>query len=27
MEYTAHIAELTEVHVLPYLRKAAEQGH
>jgi flagellar motor component MotA len=27
MEYTAHIAELTEVHVLPYLRKSAEQGH
>jgi biopolymer transport protein ExbB/TolQ len=24
MEYTAHIAELTEVHVLPYMRKAAE---
>ncbi len=23
MEYTAHIAELTEVHVLPYMRKVA----
>jgi len=23
MEYTAHIAELTEVHVLPYMRKTA----
>jgi len=25
MEYTAHIAELTEVHVLPYMRKMAAQ--
>ncbi len=23
MEYTAHVAELTEVHVLPYMRKTA----
>ena len=26
-EYTAHIAELTEVYVLPFLRKSARQAH
>ena len=27
MRYTAHLAELTEVHVLPYMRKLARERH